>query len=100
MKGKQAKDLFCDSSPSETPLNGSTSNRFSGMSWLPCVLGVDFCLVLFVWDCNVGGEYVLARFSSVTRLWPLSSNRFMINCISFSKSFFLLQIQWALQSSP
>ena len=92
--------MFCGSSPSKTPLNRSTLNRFSGVLWLPFVLGEGFCLVLFVWDCSVGGEYVLARFLSVTLLWPFSLNRFMINCISFSKSSFLLQIQWALQSSP
>ena len=40
-----------------------------------------------------------AIFSSSTLLWPLSSNKFIMNLISCLRSSGVEQIRWALQSS-
>ena len=100
MKGMQAKGLFCCSSPMALPLNGRTSKRFLGMSLLVCVDGVLCFCFLLVCRWSEGGVYVLAIFSRVSLLWPLSSNKLMMNSILLCRSSLELHRRCALQSSP
>ena len=83
MYGIRQYGLNSSGSDRSIPMKGRTSKRFSGMS-LFVSFCLQLCLFLFV-VCLLeldGGLYVAATCSRVTRLWPLSTKRFMMNLIS------------------